>query len=431
MLQEAWGLLGGEHLGNARRVRTLGLGAAVREFNECAVPGLGGVWFGKQVLLATLGIVVAERARHAGAQVRNIEVANAIEALACFLAFQGNAWAQDPRLRGVQKLQARGGDLAFSKVKQRSFYVTQPMRMSTVQALPSLGFAASDGVRFNGFASTELGRAFVACACDGFRPSNRDLVDHLVKWVMAGEDRVPVQTWQLTLALNPTTPLPGAASRVLSEGLNRDDAMQSRRRSQVLAWVELLRQRAPNQLGWAQRPAGIEPSHWDDLASGAKFFAVRAASLEVLDAMEAAMAAKTGECVFALGTDSLPGTVIERLSLLRASATSYLAMGHPQRDAAAFSRECLRGDAEALGALVARDGAVLRLRGTEIRPGAAFSFAAAPPDAVADELGAPEVSRLGLPPDMSYRVGNLFLLNLDMRGQLQAWLDAERQGASA
>ena len=259
VLQEAWGLLGGERLGNARRVRTLGLGAAVREFNERAVPGLGGVWFGKQVLLATLGIVVAERARHAGARVGNIEVANAIEALACFLAFQGNAWAQDPRLRGVQKLQARGGDLAFAKVKQRNFYVTQPMRMSTVQALPSLGFAASDGVRFNGFASTELGRAFVACACEGFRPSNRDLVDHLVKWVAAGQARVPVESWQLTLALNPATPLPEAASRVLAEGLNRDDAMQSRRRSQVLAWVELLRQRVPKRLGWAQRPAGIEP----------------------------------------------------------------------------------------------------------------------------------------------------------------------------
>ena len=37
----AWGLLGPEILANERRTRTLGLGAAVRSFNDLAVPGLG------------------------------------------------------------------------------------------------------------------------------------------------------------------------------------------------------------------------------------------------------------------------------------------------------------------------------------------------------------------------------------------------------
>lgn len=43
-----------------RRTRTLSLGATVRAFNDLAVPGLGGVWFGKQLLLATLGVAIAE-----------------------------------------------------------------------------------------------------------------------------------------------------------------------------------------------------------------------------------------------------------------------------------------------------------------------------------------------------------------------------------
>jgi len=49
----SWGLLGPETLAGERRTRTLGLGATVRSFNDLAVPGLGGVWFGKELLLAT------------------------------------------------------------------------------------------------------------------------------------------------------------------------------------------------------------------------------------------------------------------------------------------------------------------------------------------------------------------------------------------
>jgi hypothetical protein len=45
-----WGLLGPEVLGSQRRMRTLGLGTVVRKFNDLAVPGMGGVWFGKQLL---------------------------------------------------------------------------------------------------------------------------------------------------------------------------------------------------------------------------------------------------------------------------------------------------------------------------------------------------------------------------------------------
>ncbi len=86
-MEGAWGLLGPEFLPNARRTRTLGLGASVRSFNDLAVPGLGGVWYGKQLLLATLGVAVAEEARSLGAKVQNVEMANAIEALACWLAF--------------------------------------------------------------------------------------------------------------------------------------------------------------------------------------------------------------------------------------------------------------------------------------------------------------------------------------------------------
>ena len=77
-----WGLLGPEKIESVRRARSLGVAAAVRAFNDLAVPGLGGVWFGKQIVLATLGVYLAEKvsAKHS-----NIKVANAVEALACGL----------------------------------------------------------------------------------------------------------------------------------------------------------------------------------------------------------------------------------------------------------------------------------------------------------------------------------------------------------
>src|SRR5690554_5095838 len=136
-----WGLLGPETLSGVRRTRTLGLGSVVRYFNDRAVPGLGGVWYGKQVMLALLGVVVAERARQQDRtfNASNIQVANAIEALACWSAF-GNNPVSDPRLRGRRKLSGkRAEDFIFANARKSGFYLTQPMRMQTVQTLPEIG----------------------------------------------------------------------------------------------------------------------------------------------------------------------------------------------------------------------------------------------------------------------------------------------------
>ncbi len=146
----AWGLLGPETLASERRTRTLGLGATVRSFNDLAVPGLGGVWFGKQLFLATLGVAIAKCVRDSGRRMRNTEVANAVEALACWLALDGIGWKPNPRLRGATKMRNRT-DLSFAIMRKPSFYVTQPMRQATVQPMRALGLAESAGERFNAF----------------------------------------------------------------------------------------------------------------------------------------------------------------------------------------------------------------------------------------------------------------------------------------
>ena len=49
-------------------------------------------------------MAIAERLRNSGKRVQNIEVTNAVEALACWLALDSNGWKRDPRLRGALKL---------------------------------------------------------------------------------------------------------------------------------------------------------------------------------------------------------------------------------------------------------------------------------------------------------------------------------------
>jgi hypothetical protein len=235
----AWGLLGPETLGNERRTRTLDLGAAVRTFNDLAVPGLGGVWFGKQLLLATLGVAIGERARNSGQRAQNIEVANAVEALACWLALDSSGWKRDPRLRGALKLSGKN-DLSFATVCKRSFYVTQPMRQATVQPLRALGVVESSGERFNAFRCTQHGEAFIDAACAAFKPYKRSVPDLLLMWAKGLQEEVRTSS-ELRRALSPLEPMSESAREFLRERIIQGTGTEASRRRNALDWVEVLR----------------------------------------------------------------------------------------------------------------------------------------------------------------------------------------------
>ena len=77
-----------------------------------------------------------------------------------------------------------------------------------------------------------------------------------------------------------------------------------------------------------------------------------------------------------------------------------------------------------------RDERVLRLRDGVVVPGMAFDCNATldrPQDRNDDEDETPPSGRLPFPPYMSYRVRNAWLFNLDLHGQLDQWLDGEKQ----
>lgn len=425
LVTTSWGLLGPETLASERRTRTLGLGAAVRLFNDRAVPGLGGVWFGKQLFLAVLGVAVAERVRASGGRVRNIEVTNAIEALACWLALDANGWKRDPRLRGATKMHGKT-DLSFAAVRGPKFYVTTPMRQATVQPVRALGFVEGRGERFNAFGCTSIGDAFIIEACDDYRPYKRSVTDHLVSWVQGESGKV--KSPELRSALSPVEPLSLGAREYLRERIIQGTGNASRRR-QALAWVEQLRQEPVQHVSWETRPELLEVEHWRDLHAGALFFAARDSAIVLLDRIEGHVA---NQAELKMSLDApLPGTVIDAIQLLRAGARTFLDNKHdpsPDASATSFCRECTEdSEVRLIEKLLAREGRVLRQREREIVPGVAFR--GRPVDQPEsgrspEEVGAEaEVSsEPTLPGYVSTRVRNLFLLNVDLRNELNGRL---------
>jgi hypothetical protein len=401
------------------------LGAAVRKFNQLAVPGLGGVWFAKQLFLATLGVIVAERLRLTSRNVKTIEIANAIEALACWCAFRVNGWQRDARLRGVQKLAGKT-DLTLAQLRQPRFYVTQPMRMATVEALVDLGFVHPGSQRFNSFRCTVSGHDLVEAATAGYRPHKRSVEDYLVQ--LATDGSPIVVTPPLRSALSPLDPLAETARNLIRSrlcegaGLSKDAA----RRKNGLTWVSSIRPEAP--ANWKSRPQSIEADHWNDLDLGASFFEVRNSAIDVLNAIESSMAPLHARRITAIAASKVPAVEI-KLAALKSAAQGFLEKKADPTEgkiATFFCRSCVEQDhARIIRNLTTRDNRILLLRGEEIVAGPAF--VGKPQAADSDEdspqgPGAENVGRVPVPQNISPRIQNLYLLQLDLRGELEGFL---------
>lgn len=417
MAKITWGLLSPQKIESTRRTRTLGVAAAVREFNDLAVPGLGGVWFGKQVLLATLGVQLAQRLE------LNITIANAVEALACGLTLQkikDGDQLQDARLRGSTKLRGKT-DFSFKVVSKTGFYVTQPMRMATVQTLPALGLVRSEASRFNAFTITEAGESLTEAAIE------RKHFKALSQWV-AGVNGVDVQ--KLRETLSPLSPLPDEAKSILlsqiRQGSPQEDAVSKTRRKAALAWVESLRQGAKPYEDWTKKPPELDDAHWNDLQVGALFFATRDAAINVLNAVESHIANLSIERTLCL-TNPIPPQIVDQIVKLRDRAQAYTALGNAQQDAKEFCSECLQNDnALVLAKLVGRDGRVLQLRNGHTVPGPSFIRKSEilpddKPNAASGIEATPPTSFW--PTGTSHRVRNLFRLNADLHGDISRWIN--------
>jgi hypothetical protein len=419
-----WGLLGPEHLAGSRRTRALGLGSAVRQFNQLAVPGLGGVWFAKQLFLATLGVIVADRLRMLGTSVKTIEIANAIEALACWGAFESNGWTRDARLRGIQKLFGKQ-DLTFSKLRQTRFYVTQPMRMATVEALVDLGFVHPGSQRFNSFRCTSDGQDFVDTVTTHYKPFRVSIEDYLVR--LAKDNSPIVVTAPLRDALSPLEQMDTMAcdlvrSRLCQGAGNNNDAS---RRKNAITWVSSMQPGIPAD--WSSKPPQIEADHWEHLRSGAHFFKARDAAIDVLNAIEATMSSLHTAKISTTRASEIPA-IEKSVSELRRAAKAFLAERVDPTEgqlATDFCRSCTDTDVERIiRSLVLRDNRVLLIRGDDILPGPAYVGRPQTddPDEDAEGPGVENADRVPVPDGISSRIHNLYLLEKDLSGELSTFL---------
>lgn len=419
-----WGMLGRESLRPVRRVRTLGLGAVVRNFNELAVPGLGGVWFCRQVFLATLGVAVNELARQAGSRTSNIQVANALEAFGCWHALYRSGRARDARIKGRETLPHTLEDSSFARISRQSFYITQPMRMQTVQALLELGLVKSTGQRFNSYSMTAAGHAFLDAAFRELaRPHGAAHLTSLQQWVCGSERNVKTDT--MCDLLSPVAPLPLPAREQLRHLLVNGATEDAARRRNLLAWMEDLRQGTVTP---EVQPRQLSAAHWHEVQAGRHFFQLQSAALALLEKVEALLAQLTPHEIAPSGLTQAP--VRAALADLRSAAAAYLAHGYVDKQgtgAGTFARSCTdSADARLIEQLVSLDERVLRMRDGLVVPGDAFSADARLAESEAEEEeGQPEVAA-AVPPGVSYRISNLYLLNLDLHGALEPAL--ARQG---
>ena len=129
---------------------------------------------------------------------------------------------------------------------------------------------------------------------------------------------------------------------------------------------------------------------------------------------------------------AVPELIADKIVPLQKHARTFLDDNYdpsPAKEATRFCLECIEpSGTRLLEKLVSRDGHVLHQRGSEILPSVAFQgnpvkppVAARSPEEDGAETGLAQV--IPLPEGISHRVRNLFLLNLDLHGELDHWLN--------
>ena len=390
-----WGMFSPDQVASARRQQTLGLGSAVRHYNDRAVPGLGGLWYGMPVAWSLLGIFIAEELKK-----RPLPSANAVEALSMFGALEAGGNHIDRGL-GRRKLASRN-DCSFGALSARGAYVTQPRRMGTVQPLEQLGFVQPSPQRFNLYRLSSLGEEFL-------KSFGAEKVA-LLSWAEGSRPPKVKTLW-------PSAQLPRAAAGLLDKQLRQfGSGNDAARRCALL-------NSSPDALSSVlplleSRPQGrIDSAHWADLRSGIALVQLRAAAVGLL--------ARVEQFVIASPKNSLePDEVVKplevkaELALLCAAARTMLAEPDTSPDGVAheFARLCSAAPVAVVLELARRDGAVLRvLANGRLGLGSAGGATKAINDEDVDGDGDAEAGTAGplLIPELP-RIANLYKLAADL-----------------
>ena len=339
-----WGMFSPDQVASVRRQQTLGLGSAVRHYNDRAVPGLGGLWYGMPVAWSLLGIFIAEELEK-----RPLPSANAVEALSMIGALEAGGKHIDRGL-GRRKL-ARRDDCSFGALSARGAYVTQPRRMGTVQPLVQLGFVHLSPQRFNLYRLSPVGEEFLK----SFGAEK----DALLRWAEGSPPPKVKRLW-------PSEHLPRAAAELLIRRLkyfgDGDGAL--RRRALLGSPPASTFEKSPLL---RQRPRGkIDLAHWADLRSGIALVRLRDAAIKLLARVEQSIIVSSGRALESNEVVSPARTELDMVAVaaekMREEADSSPGgAAHEFAGLCSAARLCSASRAAVILELARRDGVVLRV----------------------------------------------------------------------
>ncbi len=179
-----WFIPATEDFRSQRALLHLGLNKALRKYRELVVPGIGGVWFVRQLSWAASSIYLKENER--GIKHKPAKIANAIEALAEKLEW--NKDKENFKGKGKRAFARDESDniWSFKELSDKRHYVQVTYRQSTVHAMSGLELA--EGTRYNSMELTPKGEEFVNAFLD--QDKGRDgskIKNALAKWI-SGDD---------------------------------------------------------------------------------------------------------------------------------------------------------------------------------------------------------------------------------------------------
>ena len=401
------------------------LRAADLFFRELVVPGLGRIWFARQLSWPLAALVLHEELGNRGSNAPNpTAICHGIEALACKLQYAANP-DQATRSRRILGSRAFGRDenlgvWTFQQLHQRRSYVQNTHRQAATRAVNverGLGFAR--GSRFDLLELEPVGRDLAnAFLKQHVGQGGTTLRTWLVGW-LRGEKGLPAARNSFLQALSPECPTQEERNSVRSRLLGADTHNSTGAKEK--------RQRLASVVGRAANMREIEgdvvvrlrKAGHDEQAN--EVIAARAFGA-VLDRARAAVASLThkvepargGVQIATLATDP---DVRHAFKDLRSAADNYVNKANTARvnepTSRAFAGTIAAADnGEAIRLMVRHAGEVLTLADGSVVRGALFRVVDA-----ADETGDLEDGAASIEPDRTgrtFRIANFHSLLRDV-----------------
>lgn len=203
-----------------------GLRAADQFYRELVVPGLGRVWFVRQVSWPLAAIALHAEMKAEGNAPKPTAICHGIEALACKLEYFAPSDERSDRILGSRAFaRDEGGTIrTFSQLRLQAQYVRNTHRAAatrTVRTGAGLGFAS--GQRFDLLELEPVGLALASEFLNqSVGPRNGGTLRGWLKQWIRGEREVPHSANTLLEALSPESPTRGerdlVSARVLDAG---------------------------------------------------------------------------------------------------------------------------------------------------------------------------------------------------------------------